>query len=163
MAMNSEETFRNDEIFQRIIFVKCGVLAFSENLPLLKNTIFLPPRILRLYGQLNHDTFKPVRLCGTHGWAGSWNSPSHSLVEPIFEVLWTPGTCFPISYLLAGMQSAFTYFWLLNLFLNSYFIPDFFTATTSQVQNKSAQRHTDNKVNSAFLWENKEIQALEPY
>lgn len=67
MEINSGETLRNDKIFQRVIFVKFGVLAFSESLALLENTIFLPPRILRHFRQLNHDTFKPVELCGTHG------------------------------------------------------------------------------------------------
>lgn len=144
MENNSEETLRNYKIFQRIISVKFGVLTFSENQPLLTNTIFPPPRILRRFRQLHQDTSKPAELWGTHGWAGSWNSPLPSLVQDIFMVLWKSGTCFPISYLLAGMQEAFTYFWPLALSLTSLQQP-------WPRYRTNLPRHTTNKVNAAFF------------
>lgn len=52
--------------------------------------------------------------------------------------------------LLAGCNAVSIY-----LFLTSYLLPDFFTATLSQVQNKSAQTHMTNKANAVFLWNNK--------
>lgn len=145
LEINSEETLRNNKIFQRIIFVKFGVLAFSENLPLLKNTIFLPSRILRYFRQLNHYTFKPIELCGTHGWAGSWNSSIHCLVQKTH--FWGfVKVRYLFSHLLLAVCNAVSIY----LFLTSYPLPDFFTATLSQVQNKPAQTHMTNKQMQPF-------------